>query len=238
MGKIKSFYNRICFERIKRDVDLYIKWMRTQGVRIGEGTYFFDNPKNIGVDMTRPWLIEIGKNVQITRGVIILTHGYEWSVIKGISGEVLGSAGKVTIGDNCFIGMNTIILKGTTIGENCIIGAGSVVSGTIPADSVVVGNPARVIMSVAEYKEKRINAQKEEAKQLVLEYYDVYKKIPDESVLAEFFWLFAKKEDITNPLFIDKMECVGNYDYSMEVFLDSEPCFESYKSFLDYCFDK
>lgn len=59
----------------------------------------------------------------------ILTHGYDWSVLKGKYGEVLGSAGKVTIGDNCFIGMNTVILKGTSIGKNTIIGAGSVVTG-------------------------------------------------------------------------------------------------------------
>ena len=74
----------------------------------------------------------------------ILTHGYDWSVLKGIYGEVYGSAGKVTIGSNCFIGMNALIMKGATIGDNCVIGSGSIVTGTIPPNSVAVGNPAYV----------------------------------------------------------------------------------------------
>lgn len=98
----------------------------------------------------------------------ILTHGYDWSVLKGKFGEVLGSAGKVTIGDNCFIGMNTVILKGTTIGNNTIIGAGSVVTGgEYPSDCVLAGNPARVICSLDEYREKRQKAQLSEAVEMV-----------------------------------------------------------------------
>ena len=96
---------------------------------IGTGTTIYTNPRNVFIDPTRPWLISLGRDVQITSGVKILTHGYDWSVIKGTTGEVLGSAGKVTIGNNCFIGMNTVILKGTTIGDNVIIGAGSLVVG-------------------------------------------------------------------------------------------------------------
>ena len=81
-------------------------------------------------------MIEIGKNVKITRGVTILTHGFDWSVLKGKYGNVLGSCGKVTIGDNCFIGMHSTILKGVTIGENVIIGANSLVNHDIPSNSV------------------------------------------------------------------------------------------------------
>ncbi|PQA77836.1 DapH/DapD/GlmU-related protein [Rhodoferax sp. TS-BS-61-7] len=51
----------------------------------------------------------------------------------------------VEIGDNVFIGANSIILKGVTIGENSVIGAGSVVTKSIPSNCVVAGNPARVI---------------------------------------------------------------------------------------------
>lgn len=110
-----------------RNAETYVRWLRDQGVRIGEGTKIFANPRNVFIDPTRPWLIKIGNDVQITSGVKILTHGYDWSVIKGSSGEVLGSAGKVTIGNNCFIGMNSVILKGASIGDNVIIGAGSIV---------------------------------------------------------------------------------------------------------------
>lgn len=51
----------------------------------------------------------------------------------------------VTIGDDCFIGAGTIILKGVTIGDRSIIGAGSVVTKSIPADCIAGGNPCRVI---------------------------------------------------------------------------------------------
>ena len=51
----------------------------------------------------------------------------------------------VKIGKNCFIGMNSIILKGTEIGDNCTVGAGSVVHGKFEANCVIAGNPAKII---------------------------------------------------------------------------------------------
>ena len=51
----------------------------------------------------------------------------------------------IVIGDDCFIGMNSIILKGTTLGNNVIVGAGSVVHGTFPDNCIIAGNPARIV---------------------------------------------------------------------------------------------
>lgn len=55
---------------------------------------------------------------------------------------------EIFIGEDCFIGCNTIILKGTRLGNRCIVGAGAVVSGEFPDDSVIVGNPGKVIKKV------------------------------------------------------------------------------------------
>ena len=55
---------------------------------------------------------------------------------------------EITIGKNCFIGCNSIILKGTVLGDNCVVGAGAVVSGKFPANSVIVGNPGKVIRTL------------------------------------------------------------------------------------------
>ncbi|WP_407674469.1 DapH/DapD/GlmU-related protein [Parvivirga hydrogeniphila] len=51
----------------------------------------------------------------------------------------------VVIGDDVFIGGNSIVLKGSTIGDGSVIGAGSVVTGSIPAGVLAAGNPARVL---------------------------------------------------------------------------------------------
>lgn len=62
--------------------------------------------------------------------------------------------GKIRVGNNVFIGANSMILHGVTIGNNVIIGAGSIVTKDIPDDVVAVGVPARVIKSLDEYKTK------------------------------------------------------------------------------------
>ena len=62
--------------------------------------------------------------------------------------------GKIKIGDNVFIGMNSLILPGTTIGNNVIIGAGSVVRGKIPDNSIYSGNPAVFVANIRDHAEK------------------------------------------------------------------------------------
>ena len=204
------------------------------GMRIGERTTIF-NANTVLIDKTRPWLIEIGDDVQITRGVVILTHGYDWSVLKGKYGEVLGSAGKVKIGNNVFVGMNTMILKGVTIGNNVIIGAGSLVNKDIPDNCVVAGNPARVVMSLEEYHEKRIAAQEREARELVQEYRTVYGKDPDEAALSEFFWLFTDDDQNLPRPWEAQMRQVGNREFSGQILRQQKSKSNNMKDFLDHC---
>lgn len=209
----------------------YVDYLRELGCTIGERVIFFD-PKSTMVDITRPWLIEIGNDVQIPYGVSILTHGYDWSVLKGIYGDVLGSAGKVKIGNNVFIGAKSIILKGNTIGNNVIIGAGSVVSNNIPDNVVAAGNPCRVIMTIDEYYLKRQKAQLNEATELVREYRKKYHKNPDENVLSEFFFLFNHGGELHDS-WKAQMRNVGNYDATYKCLCSHESPFDSMQNFLD-----
>ncbi|MEE0111266.1 MAG: acyltransferase [Oscillospiraceae bacterium] len=213
---------------------LTVKKLRRMGMRIGERTTIF-NANTVLIDKTRPWLIDIGDDVQITRGVVILTHGYDWSVLKGKYGEVLGSAGKVKIGNNVFVGMNTVILKGVTIGNNVIIGAGSLVNKDIPDNCVAAGNPARVIMSLEDYHEKRIAAQEKEAAELVREYRAVYGRDPDEAALSEFFWLFTGDDGELPPSWEAQMQQVGNRAFSGQVLRERKPKYKDLQEFLDNC---
>ena len=213
---------------------LTVKKLRRMGMRIGERTTIF-NANTVLIDKTRPWLIDIGDDVQITRGVVILTHGYDWSVLKGKYGEVLGSAGKVKIGNNVFVGMNTVILKGVTIGNNVIIGAGSLVNKDIPDNCVAAGNPARVIMSLEDYHEKRIAAQEKEAAELVREYRAVYGRDPDEAALSEFFWLFTGDDGELPPSWEAQMQQVGNRAFSGQVLRERKPKYKNLQEFVDNC---
>ena len=69
-------------------------------------------------------------------------------------------AGPIKVGNNVFIGSNTVILPNIKIGNNVIIGAGSIVTKDIPDGSVVAGNPAKLITTFDKYIEKRTELNK------------------------------------------------------------------------------
>ena len=132
------------------------------GVKIGEGTQIFE-PKNILVDTSRPELIEIGKHVFLHGGTTILTHDWaSWCFVES-DHEFYPSHAKVKIGDNVWLGRNVTICKGVTIGNNCIIGIGSVVTKDIPANSIAVGVPAKVVGSYEDYMKRRSSKYVDEA---------------------------------------------------------------------------
>lgn len=155
---LKNFINKLRFLyfrcRIRRageyeKAPLYAAYY---GMKIG---------KNVRIpallDVTgEPYLIEIGDNVTITRNVTLHTHdGGTGLFRKEYPG--LNIFGRIKIGNNVFIGSNTVILPNVTIGNNVVIGTCSVVTKNIPDDVVVAGNPARVIKTIEEYKQKVIS---------------------------------------------------------------------------------
>ncbi len=117
------------------------KLLRMYGVTIGKGCQICTSHFS-----TEPYLIEIGDDVGIASGTVLITHDGAVKLFRDTYPD-LDLFGRITIGDHTFIGSNCTILPNTKIGSKCIIGAGSVVRGVIPDNSVVMGNPAKVIMN-------------------------------------------------------------------------------------------
>ena len=128
-----------------------IKYARGIGVSIGRGCKFI-TPPNLG---SEPWLIEIGNHVELSGYVTLITHDDSTWVFRDEEPyKNVIRYGKIIIHDNCFIGMGCHIMPGVEIGENSIVGAGSVVTKSIPANSVYAGNPARFICTLDDFKKK------------------------------------------------------------------------------------
>lgn len=229
---IKSLIRKLILGH-KSDSESFVNYYRKLGTKIGERTIIFEPTKTF-IDVTRPFLVEIGDDVQITRGVTILTHGYDWSVLKGVYGEVSGSAGKVKIGNNVFIGTNATILKGVTVGNNVVIGANSLVNKDVPDNSVYAGNPAKFICTIEDYYVKRQQEQLKEAEEIYTNYVACYGKEPQADIFNEFFWLFHRRNEPLLPEFEWQIKTNSNYSYSMEKFMASEPEFDGYEAFLQH----
>lgn len=103
---------------------------------------------NVNCKLMDSGKIIIGNNVFIAPNVSLITEEHAMDVGQRLAG--LEYTHPVTIGDNVWICTGTIVLPGVTIGDNCVIGAGSVVTKDIPAGSLAVGNPCRVIRSLKE----------------------------------------------------------------------------------------
>ncbi len=90
--------------------------------------------------------IEIGKKCLVSYNVSFMDHDHDFSRIDVSpmdSGITKGR--EITIEDNCFIGAHSFILKGVKLGKHCVVGANSVVADSFPENSVIAGNPAKLI---------------------------------------------------------------------------------------------
>ena len=124
-------------------------------ISIGEGTYI-----NMNCNFVDDGEIRIGKSVLFGPAVTIATVGHP--ILPEMREYMYTDP--VVIEDNCWIGAGVTICPGVTIGENSVIGAGSVVIKDIPANTIAVGNPCKVVREINEhdkqyyYKERAISA--------------------------------------------------------------------------------
>lgn len=119
------------------------------GTHIEVGKNFFANYNCTIIDVAK---VTIGDNCQMAPNVAIYTAGHPLHPVSRNSMYEYGI--EVTIGDNVWIGGNTVIMPGVHIGSNTVIGAGSVVTKDIPDWVVAAGNPCRVIKSITEADKK------------------------------------------------------------------------------------
>ena len=230
MNFVTKLIRKILFGH-RASSDDYINFLKSKGAAIGVGVKIF-SPNHTFIDELFPFMLSIGDNVNITSGVHILNHDYSWAVLKSKYNTVLGGVGSVSIGNNVFIGVNSIILMNSEIGDNVIVGAGSVVHGKIPSNCVVAGSPAKVVCSIEEFFEKRKKRQYSEAVQIVKKYRARFKTNPPKESLPAYFFLFEPRENLTNPVFVSRLKASGNYEKSLNEFMSSLPMFESYEDFL------
>lgn len=149
-----------------------VNTLRRFGAKIGERCRI-----HAMILSTESYLLTIGDDVVIAQGTNLITHEGSIFILEK-ENPYIDLYGPIQIGNHCFIGMNCTILPNIKIGDNCIIGAGSVIRENIPDNSVVTGNPGKVIMSTQMYKQilkmkpmlyeyKRLN--KEDKKNKILE---------------------------------------------------------------------
>lgn len=117
-----------------------------RGLKVGRG---FNRQQGCIIDPHHCWLIEIGDNVTLAPRVHILAH--DASTKRHLNYTKIG---RVSIGNNVFIGAGSIILPNVIIGDNVVVGAGSVVTRNIPEGSIIAGNPAEIIAGTSEFVSK------------------------------------------------------------------------------------
>ena len=128
-----------------------IKVAKSKGMKVGKN-FFVQGIPNFG---SEPFLIEIGDHVTIAENVGFINHGGDARVTKRIERYKNGrNFGRIRIGNNSFVGKGSVIMPGVSIGNNCIIGSLSIVSSSVPDNTVYAGNPAKFICTIDEYGDK------------------------------------------------------------------------------------
>jgi len=143
----------------KSYMKIYNKYLYSCGMDI-DGTIKYIH-SSVHIDTAYARNIHIGDNCVMSVNTILLAH--DFSIECGMNSIGLGDLNNekkivrdVYIGKNVFIGARCTILPGTRIGDNCIIGAGTVCSGNIPENSIVVGEKWKVIAKTSEWTKEKI----------------------------------------------------------------------------------
>ena len=162
LNQLKEFYDERFSSLLNRSHPfadlLFDRWERARSLGFGAGTSIYDSSHVFG-NVTvgeNTWIgpftvlagsgnLSIGKNCSISAGVQIYSHdSVEWAISGG---KEQYTYSQTSIGNNCFIGPNSIISKGVVLGDETVVGANSFVNRSYPKGSRIAGSPAKVIKS-------------------------------------------------------------------------------------------
>ena len=102
----------------------------------------------IGLHNTIIGPVTIGQHVNLAQGIVVTALNHNYSIPDQRIDQQGVTTAAVTIGNDCWIGANTVILPGVTIGEHSVVAAGAVVTKDVPSHSLVAGVPARIIKQI------------------------------------------------------------------------------------------
>lgn len=148
-NKINYVLKMFLYKKIirKDTMELQITNYRGNGARIGKNVRTFSP-----IYSSESYLIEVRNNVTISMGVKFVTHDNSATKIIENSTDLFG---KIIIGDNCFIGINSILMPGVTLVNNIVVGSGSVVTKSFTGEGIIIGgNPAKKIGTIESYRNK------------------------------------------------------------------------------------
>ena len=228
---IKSFLFRQVYPHRSTSEEL-TEYIRSGGGKIGVNTFFFD-PAHTVIDEKRLSYLKIGANCCITKNVQFLNHDYSWSVLRKSHNDFLPDPGHyIEIGDNVFIGWNSIIIGDVKVGDNVIIGANSVVTRDLPSNSVCAGSPARVICSLDDYYKKKEQERVTAAIKRIKHIENVMKRVPTSDDMGWFAVLYLKRTK-ENCDFLRKLPFHGDdKELVLRNFMSTNPLFESFEELL------
>lgn len=127
---------------------VYLKTCVQSGLKLGKGVVI-RNGVSFG---SEPFLVEVKEGTRIASGTCFVTHSGATNNIRKIEGyEHVRNFGRIKVGRNCAIGLNSVILQNVEIGDNCFLGANSVLSESMPDNTVYVGNPAKYVCEIEDY---------------------------------------------------------------------------------------
>lgn len=229
---LRKIINRLLFPNTC-DNDHFVAYLRRAGAHIGSNTRFID-PKRCSVDPGRLDYIHIGDNCCLSVAALI-AHDYSWYIFQEAYDVILPDpGGDIYIGNNCFIGYQSCILKGTTIGDNVIIGARSVVKGNIPSNTVWAGTPAKQICTLEELLKKRSNSKISDAEFRRDHIRTTFNREPSIEEMGFFSFLFLDRTTENYCQYIEKLEFNGvqSSPRIKELFFSTKPEFSSFEDFL------